>query len=110
MQLKLEKAWTELTEAAVGNLQGHLGVYQLGDDAGNVVYIGYAGGKSLYGLRSELQRHLRSGTSGAVQFRCEVNTQYTSRWRELLMLHQRDHGEMPPLNVQEGLPPLGRLS
>lgn len=110
MQLKLEKPWTELTEAELARAPGHMGVYQLADASGNVVYIGYAGGRALFGLRSELQRHLRDGTPGAEQYRYEVNTQYLSRWRELVMLHRRDTGNVPPLNEQEGSIPPGRLS
>ena len=59
---------------------------------GRVVYIGFAGGRSLFGLRSELERALQERPAGAARFRTEVNQQYTSRYQELLMLHVADHG------------------
>ena len=82
-----------------------MGVFQLADETGRVLYIGFAGGKSLFGLRSELEKRL----STAAQFRYEVNNQYQTRWRELLMLHQASHGELPEQNRREPVPKLGRL-
>jgi hypothetical protein len=108
MKLQMEKPWQALTPENVERLSGQLGVYQLAGPDGGVIYIGFAGGKSLFGLRGEVARHL--GDPERVSFRCEVNQQYQTRWRELLMLHRRDHGEVPPLNAREGVPTLGRLS
>ena len=105
MKLHLDKPWLELSAERVAKLPGQMGVYQLGDDAGQVVCIGFAGGKSLFGLRSELGKRLGS----ASKFRYEVNNQYQTRWRELLMLHQAAHGELPAMNRNEPLPRLGRL-
>lgn len=105
MNLRLEKPWQDLTDERLQRLPGQLGVYQLGDAEGRVVYIGFAGGKSLFGLRSELQKRL----GAAARFRYEVNNQYQTRWRELLMLHTADHGELPEQNKHEPVPRLGRL-
>ena len=105
MKLHLDKPWIELTPDRVHRLPGQMGVFQLGDEGGAVVYIGFAGGKSLFGLRSELEKRL--GT--ARHFRYEVNNQYQTRWRELLMLHRATHGEVPEMNQHEPLPKLGRL-
>ena len=105
MKLHLEKPWLTLDADAVAKLPGQLGVFQLADDSGRVLYIGFAGGKSLFGLRSELEK--RIGT--APQFRYEVNQQYQTRWRELLMLHQAAFGALPEFNQREPLPRLGRL-
>ncbi len=105
MGIELTKPWQPLTEETVGRLPGQLGVYQLADALGNVLYIGFAGGRSLFGLRSELQGRL--GSQGATQFRHEVNMQYTSRHRELLMAHKARHGRLPILNTDA--PPLGRI-
>ena len=55
MAIRLEKPWIALTPEAVKALPGQLGVYQLADAEGRVVYIGFAGGRSLFGLRSELR-------------------------------------------------------
>lgn len=105
MKLHLDKPWLDLSAERVAKLPGQLGVFQLADDDGRVRYIGFAGGKSLFGLRSELQKRLGS----AAKFRYEVNNQYQTRWRELLMLHQASHGELPEMNRTEPTPKLGRL-
>ncbi|MBE7519135.1 MAG: hypothetical protein HS107_07790 [Thermoflexaceae bacterium] len=96
MQLRLSKPWRALTGEEVAHLPGYLGVYELADETGQVLYVGYAGGNSLFGLRSALQGHL--GAPGVARFRFEVNTQYMSRYHELLMLHARDHGDIPAMN------------
>ena len=105
MKLHLDKPWLPLSAERVAKLSGQMGVFQLADETGRVVYIGFAGGKSLFGLRSELQKRLGS----ASQFRYEVNNQYQTRWRELLMLHQAANGALPELNRAEPTPKLGRL-
>ena len=110
MPLRLDKPWIALTPEAVQRLPGQLGVYQLADSEERVVYIGFAGGRSLFGLRSELQRALEERTGGASQFRCEVNQQYSSRHRELLMLYVADHGALPIANQADPPVRLGRLS
>jgi hypothetical protein len=110
MSIRLEKPWIELTPEAVKALPGQLGVYQLADAGGRVVYIGFAGGRSLFGLRSELERALRERPGGAARFRCEINQQYMSRHQELLMLHVADHGSLPAANAADPPVRLGRLS
>jgi hypothetical protein len=110
MAIRMEKPWSALTPDAVKALPGQLGVYQLADADGRVVYIGFAGGRSLFGLRSELERALRERPAGAVRFRTEVNQQYTSRYQELLMLHVADHGTLPVANAADPPVRLGRLS
>ena len=110
MAIRMEKPWTELTAEAVAALPGQLGVYQLADAEGRVVYIGVAGGRSLFGLRGELQCALAERPAGAQRFRTEVNQQYTTRHLELLMLHVADHGSLPVVNAADPPPRLGRLS
>lgn len=105
MGIRLTKPWMPAS-AAMG-LSGQLGVYQLGDAEGKVVCIGYAGGRSSFGLRGAVggafDRHPEASC-----FRVEVNSAYLSRYRELLMLHQADFGSLPPGN--DAVPGLGRLS
>jgi hypothetical protein len=108
MKLRLEKPWVELTPENVRKLPGQLGVYQVADADGRVAHIGYAGARALFGLRSAVERELAAHPGGA-RFRVEVNTQYQSRWRELLMLHVLDHGELPPGNAADRPATLGRL-
>jgi hypothetical protein len=103
----MNKAWTPLTPADVARLGAHMGVFEIRDSSNQVVSIGYAGGKSLFGLRGELKRELARLGSGH-SFRCEVNTQYLTRYKELLMVHKADCGELPRDN-RDSAPRLGRL-
>lgn len=108
VKLRIEKAWVDLTAENAAKLPGQLGVYQVADATGAVAHIGYAGARELFGLRSALQREAGSHPTGH-RFRVEVNTQYQSRWRELLMLHVLDHGALPPENETDRPASLGRL-
>jgi hypothetical protein len=110
MKLHLQKPWIALTPDAVQALPGQLGVYQLADAAERIVYIGFAGGRSLFGLRSELERVLKERIGGACYFHYEINQQYASRFQELLMLHVADHGSLPIINQADPPARLGRLS
>ena len=109
IRLRLDKPWQPLTAEAAGRLPGQLGVYQIADDKGAILYIGQAGARSPFGLRSELSREAEERGPGC-QFRVEVNMQYRSRWFELLMVHQADHGALPPDNARNPPLVLGRLS
>jgi hypothetical protein len=84
-------------------------VYQIAEPDGEIVRIGYAGGKSLFGLRGEIQRELASRQGRPALFRCEVNMQYMSRYQELLMVHLAEHGRLPCDN-RERAGSIGRLS
>ena len=106
MAIRLVKPWRALDAGEVARLPGQLGVYQVSAPAGDVIYIGVAGGRSRFGLRGELEAELARRGPG-FRFRVEVNTQYHTRYRELLMLHRADHGTLPPEN--EAPPGLGRL-
>ena len=107
-RIRLDKPWQALSAENVALLAGELGVYQLSDGAGRVIRIGYAGGRSLFGLRSAID-DARRQHRGAVKFRYEVTMQYLSRYQELLMLHKADHGTLPEGNAGERMT-LGRLS
>ena len=107
MGVRLDKPWRDLTAANVAGLAAELGVYQLADEAGQIVRIGYAGGRTLFGLRSELEAALAAGE--AARFRTEVNAQYLSRYEELLMVHRADFGAVPG-NGADARRRLGRLS
>ena len=109
MGVRLEKPWRDLTVENVAALAGELGVFQLGDADGRVIRIGYAGGRTLFGLRSELEAALRAGE--AARFRTEVTSNYLSRYEELLMVHKADNaGQLPPGNTAPADLRLGRLS
>jgi hypothetical protein len=106
----MSKPWNALTTEAVRAVPGQLGVYQLADADERIVYIGFAGGRSPFGLRGELQGALAQPPYAAALFRYEVNQQYTTRYNELLMLHVADHGMLPPANRAAPPARLGRLS
>jgi hypothetical protein len=109
IRLRLDKPWQPLSAEVIARLPAQLGVYQIADAAGGVLCIGEAGARTTFGLRSELQRELEQRGIG-FQFRLEVNMQYRTRWFELLMIHQADHGSLPPDNARNPPPVLGRLS
>ena len=110
MAIRLDKSWVALGDA-LPMIRGNLGVFQLGNDAGEVLYIGFAGGKSIYGLKGEVS-DLAEKIPEATQVRSEVNTAYQSRFRELLMVHAADHGDLPKYNIELNHQPakLGRMS
>ena len=105
MAIRMTKPWMSVDEA-MSRLRGHLGVFQLADADGNVLFIGYAGGKDIYGLKGVVSDAL-AACAEAVQVRYEITTAYHTRYRELLMVHIADHGELPM-----EIPPikLGKLS
>jgi len=109
IRLRLDKPWRPLTAEEIARLPGQLGVYQVADAKGAILYIGQAGARAPFGLRSELQRELAE-RGPDYQFRVEVNQQYRTRWFELLMVHKADHGSLPPDNAKNPPPNLGRLS
>lgn len=109
MAVRLDKPWTRLTQDNIAGLTGHLGVYQLADDTGEIVYIGMAGGRSLQGIRGALSEALHAPPAGATQFRCEVNMAYHTRYLELLQAYRYDHGRLPIGNIHIDEKSLGRL-
>ena len=104
MSVRLDKPWRPLAEAKA--LPGQLGVFELGNDAGEVVYIGAAGGHTLFGLRSAVTQ--KGAELGASSFRVEVTSAYHTRRLELLMVYRADHGTLPEHNAGDQVP--GRLS
>ena len=110
MALRLTKTWTPLTVENATALPGQLGVYELANADGQTVAFGFAGGRALFGLRSELTTLAETPPHGATQYRVEINSQYQTRFRELLMVYQADHGELPPVNAEKPPIGLGRLS
>lgn len=105
--IRMTSEWRQLDDRSVASLGGHMGVYMLRSEDGEVVLIGFAGGRSPFGLRGELQSHLETAQA-ATWFRCEVTTSYLSRYNELLMIHLYDHGTLPREN-QDDPRRLGRL-
>ncbi len=109
MPVRLDKAWIALTPEHITQLPRHLGIYQLADAAGEIVYIGMAGGRSLFGLKGALAEALHAPPAGATQFRYEVTMAYHTRYLELLEAYRYDHGHLPVGNVDVDERHLGRL-
>ena len=107
LSVRLSKKWLSIDEAR-GLLRGNLGVFALADAQQSTRYIGYAGGKSSFGLKGEVAAAVQA--LPAVTFvRWEVTTSYLSRYKELLMLHHYDYGELPPDNPPPAAITLGKL-
>jgi len=107
MQIRCTKPWLPIDAAALEALPGQLGIFELADAAGCVIFIGRADARSLFGLRSEVMRRARE-IGDATAFRYEVTTAYHTRHLELLMVHRADHAALPKYN--EPMPSLGTLS
>ncbi len=109
MAVRLDKPWQPLTADSIALVAGHLGVYQLADDTGKIIYIGVADARSLFGLKGELQKALDDPPAGATQFRVEVNMAYRTRHFELLQVYWNDHDALPRANTDVDTRSLGRL-
>jgi hypothetical protein len=107
--LDIRAPWQPLDAEHVAALGGHMGVYEIASADGATALIGYAGGRSVFGLRGELHDRLAEGDRAGSTFRCEITTSYLSRYKELLMVHVARHGALPPENLPDA-PALGRLS
>jgi len=107
MSIRCSKPWLAIDATALGRLPGQLGVFELADASGRVIFIGRADARSLFGLRSEVARHA-GAIAAARWFRYEVTTAYHTRHLELLMAHRADFDALPEYN--EPMPTLGRLS
>jgi hypothetical protein len=108
--MRMAKAWQPIAEVLSGTssdkVHGEMGVYQLADADEQVIFIGYAGGRSRFGLRGEIS-NFETSAPGSLYVRFEITTSYFSRYQELLMIHQADHGSFPVCNPPV---PVGRLS
>lgn len=104
--MAIRKPWQVLEADSLRRISGQLGVFELGNEQGAVIYVGIADARSLFGLKGELES--RIGT--APRFRFEVTTMYSTRSQELLMQHYAEHGDYPTMNEPEEIRGLGRLS
>jgi len=105
MAIRMTKPWI-VAATALERLHGHLGVFQLADANEAILYIGFAGAKSQFGLRGEVAAALER-TPTAEKVRWEITTAYRTRHRELMMVHMADYDQLPSANPSI---PLGRLS
>ena len=105
MTISLEKPWIP-SERLNEVLAGHMGVFQLANDNNQIIFIGFAGGKSPGGLKYEVAKILATSPD-AKSFRYEITTSYWSRFKELMALHWAEHKSYPQLNGQTQV---GRIS
>ena len=105
MAVRLTRNWIPVNDV-LSHLKGNLGVFQLANANSEVVFIGFAGGKSQFGLKGEVASAIEA-YPGIASARFEVTTAYHTRYRELLMVHQADYGALPQFNEPIVL---GRLS
>ena len=105
MTTSLEKPWIP-SERLNEVLAGHMGVFQLANDNDQIIFIGFAGGKSPGGLKHEVTKML-ARSPDAESFRYEITTSYWSRFKELMALHWAEHKSYPQLNNRTQV---GRIS
>lgn len=99
--MPISKPWLEASEENLRRAPGALGVYEIGDAEGRTLLIGFAGGRSRYGLRGEIERRL-SEFPACHSYRYEVNMMYLTRYVELLERHLQNEPELPPGNQRPG--------
>lgn len=107
--LSMKGAWRDLSADETAQLPGCLGVFEIATADAEVVQIGYAGGRSLFGLRGELSTIAANHPGESLRFRTESNMQYTSRWKELLMVYVAETGNIPRWNSPSDKDVIGRL-
>ncbi len=121
--MPIRKPWTQPSAETIRAIPAVVGVYEIADAEGNLLYIGQAGGREPFGLRTRIGLHFGLDASSddpnpvlrerAAQFRWEANQQYTTKRLEMLMQYQRDEGvEWPPAHTAgdwRDTPQLGRL-
>lgn len=117
--MSIRKPWISASASAVRAVPAVVGVYEIADAEGELLYIGQAGGREPFGLRSRLAGHFSGVDSNPVlrerahSFRWEANQQYTTRRLEMLMQYQRgEAADWPPANAAgdwRDQPQLGRL-
>jgi hypothetical protein len=109
LPIRIDKPWIQLNESRLKSIAAHLGVYQLGNDSNQILYIGVADATTRFGLKGELESFLTKPNFGATRFRFEINMAYRTRYLELLQTFYFDHKRLPIGN--NGLDPslLGKL-
>ena len=105
--MPLAKPWQDATPENLQRTPAALGVYEIGGADGALLYIGFAGGRSRYGLRGEITSRIgQSSPSGGApdgaKFRYEVNQMYLTRYVELLERELKASGGLPPKNLLPG--------
>ena len=83
----IRTAWRPLNEATMADIPVSLGVYEIADSDRHILELGYAGGRSTFGLRGEI-RQRAAQLEGHLLYRIEETSAYLSRHKELVdLLH-----------------------
>ena len=117
--MPIRKPWIEPSAESIRAIPAVVGVYEIADAEGHLLYIGQAGGREPFGLRTRIALHFSGDNPNSVLraraalFRWEANQQYTTKRLEMLMQFQRDERvEWPPAHPAgdwRDTPQLGRL-
>ncbi|GEM_PF-263874 len=116
---EIRMPWSTFDPSTTKTISGSNGVYELADEQGVTLYLGYAGGHALFGLRGKIADHFsdaepNAAIAGAVRtYRYEVTSMWLSRWVELLGRYREEHGgRLPPGNEidPEHIPTLPRFT
>jgi hypothetical protein len=89
VSLNISKPWSMIGPETIMNLPTSLGVFELADETGTTLVLGYAGALSTFGLRSEIPNAARE-TPSAACFRFEETSNYISRIQELHLAQRQD--------------------
>lgn len=114
---EIRMPWQAFDPAAVDELSGSEGIYQLADAERNVIYVHYAGGRAPFGFRGCIAGHFSGHETNPVirerarYFRYEICFSYLSRFKEVLGRYFEEHGTLPDGNLasDEELPGLPRF-
>lgn len=115
---EIRREWAVFRPVAVAAIPGSYGVYEIAGAAGDLLYAGYAGGRTLFGLRGCIAAHFEgalpfaAAMQTAALYRYEVNSSYLGRWLEILGRYREEHGALPPGNIPEeaDMPTLPRFT
>jgi excinuclease UvrABC nuclease subunit len=111
MTAGMTKSWIVATPASLATIPVGTGVYEIRDEKGEVLDIGYAGSREPFGLRSRIADVLDDSVSTTREFRFEQHVQYHSRFVELILDHRAQHGGCLPDRVAMRSPSVhGRLT
>ncbi|WP_157890626.1 hypothetical protein [Mycolicibacterium goodii] len=96
--------WIDATPEEITGIPVTTGVYEIRDQSGELLDIGYAGSREPFGLRSLLQRLVGEIDTDGLQFRYEQHVQYHTRYIELVLNHRARHDGVLPQRVAERRP------
>jgi hypothetical protein len=111
MSRGIRKPWIAATPEAIAEAPVSTGVYELRDEAGEVLDIAYAGTREPFGLSSGIAAAVAEIGRADLWFRFEQHVQYQSRYVELVLNHRALHdGQEPARVAARPIHVVGRIS